>query len=106
MRWSGKREEYGKGSQDVEREYGRGQRHVGFIRRTGCTILKYKANSVIIALFITSSHGSYLILRLPTDPTYESGIAAIASISIKKAPGNFPTSTAVRAGLGEGSMAL
>jgi hypothetical protein len=34
-----------------------------------------------------------------------SGIAAIASISIKKAPGNFPTSTAVLAGLGVGSIA-
>jgi hypothetical protein len=45
-------------------------------------------------------------LRIYNQPDHESGIAAIASISIKKAPGNFPTSTAVRAGLGDGSMAL
>jgi hypothetical protein len=51
-------------------------------------------------------HGSSSHTRTlnPLPQPYASGIAAIASISIKKLPGNFPTSTAVRAGFGDGSI--
>jgi hypothetical protein len=46
----------------------------------------------------------YGVSQLFVAPHYESGIAAIASISTKKFPGNFPTSTAVLAGFGVGSI--
>jgi hypothetical protein len=58
----------------------------------------YFFSHYFITLFVSS-------LLSDDRATHESGIAAIASISIKKAPGNFPTSTAVRAGFGDGSIA-